>query len=371
MTLQKNHRLTETAYSEYHQGTELPGREFVLAKMKEANVPGRSTTDFTAFASRGRVTKEFAVEFTRLAIQYSQSQPTGVKRKLEGVTFQKAFNWLFEEISDSDRKYVRPQKDNDPIMKGVLYAASGAIYALFKMIWKSNQHRVPDLVRSPEELDEFLRHNWTEVGYSESKKGERLTAIEAEERGRTSAGEDVQRLKSFLLRLLPLNKNAIRYCIDQTGERLGFSCVFPISDAAFTATMDGERAMFEYRDDDVVEKSNNVVLLSLGEVYKENHQYRLYSKRRALFASLLTHIAVMLDSDSDQTVKLISYEFTQANSERLKAYKFKRVKSADQERSVVVFDPKMAKPPHKYLMQLVVDLLWRIHWSAKDGQSSN
>jgi hypothetical protein len=182
------------------------------------------------------------------------------------------------------------------------------------------------------------------VGFAMSSKGEKLTLQEAEDRAREKIREPRGHLASQFEKLFEINPNFIRYVLTGS-EKLGVHCMFPITDAAYEATVRGERPMYSYSEEEILGKGNNLVVFAAGEIFNRNTTFTAIVRRMLMAASMFDQAASLLDMDKALPViiRMVSYELDPANAKRLKAMGFRTCGSGvgpgGYEHKVCVWDP--------------------------------
>lgn len=378
-TVVREYRLRETAYETLVANDMFPSRRPLLRHLEELahsnslETAGRSTGDFSAFKSRRPISRGFADGVVDFLLFNWHDDSHGLRELGLPLTPEPLFETLFERIpSDLPAKaYTPPTKANDPAVGSGFAALAGAVV-----------HTIYGLGRPAEFIDseacyldpesgvaDFLRMMNAETGYSQAKKREVLTVEEAYARGREFFDADAQAHEA-IPKMLEANPNCARYALSDDGHCAGVSVAYPITDAAFDATLRGERKLYEHTAEDIRPRANNIVITGFAENHSLVADLSTFQKRKFLIGSLLLQIALLLDTDDRRPIRTISYEIIASNTKRLRSMGYQKVCSyrhpGGPSINVVVWDAMRRPYVTRCLMLVLDDFIWRIRHSI-DG----
>jgi hypothetical protein len=192
--------------------------------------------------------------------------------------------------------------------------------------------------------------------------------------GREYFGGPEDRVARFLETLVSVNEEFVQYALARSGERIGYTSAYAITDDAYEATLRGERGTFEHQPGEIVPSSNNIVLNCFVEFHNAGQHMRNFSKRLAVQSSFLSQIARLLDPTVRRPIRCVTYTIAPDNNKRLYRLGFQDVKGSDGKTlvlkgeyncnySVVEFDPTTRPFVRRCLMMLLDDFIWRIRTS--------
>lgn len=375
----RNFRLKESAYASLVGKRLLPSRRPLLnhlenlAYSSSLDPEGRSTADFSAFISRRPVSKGFAEGVIDFLLAEKQHQ---IRCEMIGLGFpmnsvNTLFEALFEQVQSIPKSYVQPSKANDPAVGNGFAAIAGAVVHTIYGLGRPAKLKDSEANFLDENtgVDDFLRLMNIEVGYSESGKRETLSLEEAYMRGVQFFNVDAQ-VRTAIPILLAANPNCVRYALSEAGERCGASIAYPITDAAYEATLRGERRLYEHTADEVTARGNNIVLAALAENHELVTKLTTSQIRKQMIGSLLLQIALLLDTDNVRPIRAVSYEIISSNTRRLRSMGYEKVSSYEHPGgpsvNVVVFDPSKRAYITRCLMLILDNFVWHIRRSL-DG----
>ena len=148
---------------------------------------------------------------------------------------------------------------------------------------------------------------------------EPLLDEEAVEIARQYLREPEELLSNFYAKIITINPDFVRYAYTEEGQRLGLTAALAISDDAYEATIRGGRGPFDFTMNDIVPRSNNIVMLSYAETPNDNMKFMsLLNRRIRLQAKMMQQVALLLDPPMTRPIRLLSFDIIPANSKRLK-----------------------------------------------------
>jgi hypothetical protein len=338
--------------------------------LRNLNVAGRSDSEFSNFVSRQPITEAFARGVLDFVMKSSRNIHL-VKKHIEDNEIESAFQWMFTKV-EHDRipfRYYPPTEKNDPVFGGVGEFAKAALQGLAMFLTmqpKAMDARV--YLDNEAGIEEYLRMIYTDHGMSQSNKKSKLSIYEAEQLGRTYVGDQQQWLPEFTSSLIEKNPNFVRFALDSNGQKIGATCVFPISAEAYQETVCGKRRMEDYKSEEIPTIGNHLVLFTYCENQSAGTPDFLFSRRRKLLGSFLSHIALLLNPEEGRDIRAITYKIQASNSSRIEKYQFHDVahfKSDTQpDYTVVAFDQSNESSLlNQMAMKSMISHLWLLRES--------
>lgn len=262
-----------------------------------------------------------------LFIQFLNDHPkyaSGLKRNQIDISTLGMFSQV-----EAHKPPSMPTEKNDPSMRGIGFL--GSTIAEKALSYVADRHHLnlhPNaVVKTGEgELLEYTQNVNIANGYFLANRNKNLPLEKAQEIAVDFFREPSNLWVEEGRRVLQINRNCIRYTLSETNKRIASSFVFPISDEAYAATIEGQRPIFGYNDDDILPTSNNIVFQHYGELPVEKRLFMGLFDRMKIQASILTQIAALLDPVNRRPVRFISYGIVEANTRRLSRLGFRSIK---------------------------------------------
>lgn len=363
-SLIRDHRLTEQAFTATEGGKQLPGNDALLCYLKNHRVPGRSKDEISTFRSRGAVTKGFALAFVayiRTPVIWNDL-PSALVELLEPLSDDQRFDILFEELPPSERPkaYEKPNRFNDISAAGYRTFSGLIGKALIDWVLPKRNKTDTSLVHlDPATLeDDYTRVMYTEVGYSQSKKGERLSPREAFDRGVAYLKDDPEFHRDLASTVCSANPDCIRYVVDREGRKIAMTGAHAISNAAMEETLSGNRRPGTYSEEEILPFGNNILIFCVAEVHDSESSESATTvrfKRTAMMAGLLFQIALLIDPDDPAPLRYTTLEIIDSNTTRTRSLGFVPIRDFNEPGKptlrTVYCDATEWKVPRRYIME--------------------
>ena len=299
--LPRNYRMKRNVYAAFGQNG-LPSRNELHNFFQQHGLPGGSRKYFTALYSNERCEQPVPVEFARGFILFIRSAgrdngpwpatPNAVKELIQGDDADHLLDALFEKVPSSEipRRPTEPSERNDDAIQGLKYYVTCASHAIVRYL-------LPRIQYEPESVffardggpAEYARLFHIEVGYQEKSQYEELSIKQAHQRGLEFANEPEGLIERHAARLLDINRDCIRCCLDADGTPVGFSAAHAITDSAYDAVVAGERRCFYYEDDEILPHGNNIQIDFIGAIHDADTPIKASKRHRLMHAGLMLH----------------------------------------------------------------------------------